>query len=216
MDDFGLYPSFAKRSKEVNRYSVETEETLLRREMRLPSTDEAFGYESVHASQRNMDVGEPAGLVGRHNTASVGLTHEMLPRPSQLMVRRRRDQISHRHAANVLQHIGDLRTRQRHINDLKGDRWWGATATETRVPQQFKETRNERHLGPTADFLFTGCEQVLDLAPGGNPMMSFVEGTAHRSFSMAPACATVNSGISAGVLRSDYDEMLFENIQLYH
>lgn len=34
---------------------------------------------------------------------------------------------------------------------LKEDRWWGATATETRVPQQFKEIRNEQHLGPTAD-----------------------------------------------------------------
>ncbi|KAI7812599.1 hypothetical protein IRJ41_005229 [Triplophysa rosa] len=154
--------------------------------------------------------------VGRHNAASECLTHEMLPRPSQLMGRRRRDQMFHKHAANVLQHIGDLRTRQRHINELKGDRWWGATATETRVPQQFTEIRNEQHLGPTADFLFTGCEQVLDLAPGGNPMMSFVEGTAHRSFAMAPACGTMNSEISAGVLRSDYDEMVFQNIQLYH
>ncbi|XP_056602390.1 tumor necrosis factor ligand superfamily member 13 isoform X2 [Triplophysa dalaica] len=153
MEDFDPYPPFAKRSKEVNRYSEETEDTLMRSEMHVPSTDDSYGHESVQASQLtlNIDVGVPAGLVGRHDAASECLTHEMLPRPSQLMGRRRRDQIFNKHAANVLQHIGDLQTRQRHINELKEDRWWGATATETRVPQQFKEIRNEQHLGPTAD-----------------------------------------------------------------
>lgn len=65
-------------------------------------------------------------------------------------------------------------------------------------------------------FSFTGCEKVLDLAPGGNPMMSFVEGTAHRSVVMAPDCGTVDSEISAGVVKSECNGTLFQNIQLYH
>lgn len=206
-------------SREVNRYSVESESTLPEEpqwatEVRLPCSE---GFKYFHASLLNMDSNVTAGLVGRHNAANVSLTHEMLPRPSQLMGKRRRDQIFQRHTASVLQHIGDLRTRQRHINALKGDRWWGVTATENKMPQEVKEGRTEQHPGLTADFLFTGCEQVLNLAPGGNPMMSFVEGTAHRSFTMTPACVTANSGSSAEILiRSDYDEMLYQKIDFYH
>nr|XP_055056797.1 uncharacterized protein LOC129441077 isoform X1 [Misgurnus anguillicaudatus] len=212
------FSSFAKESREVNRrYSEESELTLPEEthwatEVRLPCSE---GFESFHASLLNMDTNVTAGMVGRHNAANVSLTHKMLPRPSQLMGKRRRDQIFQRHTASVLQHIGDLRTRQRHINALKGDRWWGAT--ETKVEQEVKEGRTEQHPGLTTDFFFTGCEQVLNLAPGGNPMMSFVEGTAHRSFTMTPACATANSGSSAEILiRRDYDEMLFQKIDFYH
>ncbi len=57
-------------------------------------------------------------------------------------------------------------------------------------------------------FSFTEYEQFHDLAPGGNPMMAFISGTAHRSLLMADdACAAVNSGTSDGILGRNDDEM---------
>lgn len=230
-EDFDLFPPFAKRSKEVNRHREESvlppvqpqyDEPFWRPDVPLPCE------ESFRCDEPFLDPGlyssSPAGMVSRQNRVSAGLTHEKLPHPSQLMGRRKRGQGLQKQAANVLKHIGELRTRQRHINALKGDKWCGATALSS--PEESgspTEARNEQLLGLTAgisfstllmdnpdvtmtkpheaasslthhqQFLFQEYEQFLDLAPGGNPMMTFVAGTAHRSLLMAEdACATVN------------------------
>lgn len=66
-------------------------------------------------------------------------------------------------------------------------------------------------------FLFRGNEQFLDLAPGGNPMMAFVAGTAHRSLLMFDdACATVNPAGSDVFPRSVEKEMLLlRNLEFF-
>lgn len=64
-------------------------------------------------------------------------------------------------------------------------------------------------------YLFRGYEQFLDLAPGGNPMMTFVAGTAHRSLLMADD-AMGNPAGSDVFLRSIDDEMtLLQNLQFF-
>ncbi|XDV19749.1 hypothetical protein PO909_025165 [Leuciscus waleckii] len=160
------------------------------------------------------------------------------------MGRRKRGQGLQEPTANVLKHIRELRMRQRHINALKGDKWWGATAVsgpeESRSPT---EDGNEQLLGLTAGISFStmlldnpdvtmtkpyeaasslthqvsfrGYEQFLDLAPGGNPMMAFVAGTAHQSLLMADD-AMVNPAGSDVFLRGIDDEMkLLQNLQFF-
>ncbi|XP_067296001.1 uncharacterized protein [Pseudorasbora parva] len=252
-EDFDLFPPFAKRSKKVNRLC---EESVLLPEQ--PQYDEPFWRPDVPFSCEESFRCEPfldpglyfsssAGMVSRQNRVSIGLTHEKLPHPSQLIGRRKRGQGLQKQAANVLKHIGELRTRQRHINALKGDKWWGATAMSS--PEDSgspTEAGNEQLLGLTAgvsfstllmdnpdvtmtkpyeassslthhQFLFRGYEQFLDLAPGGNPMMAFVAGTAHRSLLMADdAYASVNPAGSDAFSRDVDEEMsLIQNIQFF-
>ncbi|KAF4113708.1 hypothetical protein G5714_006253 [Onychostoma macrolepis] len=243
-DNFDLFPPFAKRSKEVTRSSEETvlpvqpqhDETFC---TAVPiSCEDLFAYEPFLAS--SLYSSSPVGMVSRHKRVSTSLTHEKLPHPSQLMCRMRRYHRLQKHTPTVLQHIGDLRMKQRHINELKGDKWWGATAVprpeDSGDSQKLPEGGDEQILGPAAGvsisamlmdnpdvtmtmpceaapsstllFSFTEYEQFHDLAPGGNPMMAFVSGTAHRSLLMADdACAAVNSGTSDGILGSNDDEM---------
>ncbi|XP_077062843.1 uncharacterized protein LOC143715088 [Siphateles boraxobius] len=251
-EDFDLFPPFAKRSKEVNRHCEESvlpvpvqpqsDEPYWRPDVPLPC-EELFRYEPF------LDPGlystSHAGMVSRHSRLNVGLTHEKLPHPSQLMGRRKREQGLQKPTANVLKHIGELRMRQRHINALKGDKWWGATAVSS--PEESRsstEAGNEQLLGLTAgisfstmlldnpdvtmtkpyeaasslthqQYLFRGYEQFLDLAPGGNPMMAFVAGTAHRSLLMADD-AMVNPVGSDVFLGSIDDEMtLLQNLRFF-
>eukprot|EP00063_Salmo_salar_P009621 XP_013984456.1 PREDICTED: protein INCA1 [Salmo salar] len=105
--------------------------------------------------------------------------------------------------AAVLQHIGDLRRRQSSIDQLKRGSWWGSKprckAEEGRSHRQAEdssmtfsttvEKQDEAmdYLSPTLthpytqqEGLFGGFEQASHLAPGGNPMMSFVLATADR------------------------------------
>ncbi|XP_048045717.1 uncharacterized protein LOC125267799 isoform X2 [Megalobrama amblycephala] len=241
-EDSELFPPYLKRSKEVKRHVEETvlpvppqyAETFCRPDVQLPC-EESFRFEPF------LDPGlhstSPAGMVSRHNRASVGLTHKKLPHPSQLMGGKKRRQGLQKVDANVLKHLGELRMKQRLINALKGDKWLGVTAVsspeESRSPT---EAGNEELLGRTDgdsfsnlmdnpdmtrtkpheaasslthQFLFRGNEQFLDLAPGGNPMMAFVAGTAHRSLLMFDdACATVNPAGSDVFPRSVEEEML--------
>ncbi|KAK7173984.1 hypothetical protein R3I93_003727 [Phoxinus phoxinus] len=239
-----------RRSNEVNRHCEESvlpvpvqpryDEPYWRPDVPVPC-EESFRYEPF------LDPGlystSHAGMVSRDNGMS--LTHEKLPHPSQLMRRRKRSQGLQEPTAKVLKHIGELRMRQRHINALKGDKWWGATAVpspeESRSPT---EAGNEQLLGLTAgisfstmlldspdvtmtkpyeaasslthqQYLFRGYEQLLDLAPGGNPMMAFVAGTAHRSVLMADD-AMVNPAGSDVLFRSIDDEItLLQNLQFF-
>ncbi|XP_043088763.1 uncharacterized protein LOC122335068 [Puntigrus tetrazona] len=220
-DHFDLFPPFAKRSKEVTRSSEEAVlpvqppygETFWK--TAAPVSCEDFTYEPLFSSA--LYSSSPVGIVSRQKRVSSGLTHENLPHPSQLMCRMRRYQRLQKHTPRVLQHIGELRMKQRHINELKGDRWWGATAVprpeDGHGSQKLPEGGDEQLLCPAAGvsigamlmdnpdvavtmpyetassptllFSFTEYEQFRDLAPGGNPMMAFVSGTAHRSLLMA-------------------------------
>lgn len=248
-EDFDLFPPFAKRSREVNRHSDESflseqSQTLWRTEMPL-HCEESFRPELFLAP--DLFSSSEDGTMSRRYGVNIGLTHEKLPHPSKLMVRKR-SQRGHGHAANVLQHIGELRMRQRHINQLKGDKWWGATAVfgpeEIGGPQEIKEQRLEQLLGlsadvslneilednpdssrtkpyeapysPTHQFSFPGYEQFLELAPGGNPMMAFVAGTAHRSLLTADDAAGFSGG-SDGILRSndDNDKISLSNLEFF-
>ncbi|XP_026115805.1 uncharacterized protein LOC113094299 [Carassius auratus] len=240
-DDFDLFPPFAKRSKEVTRSNEESvlpvqpqyDETSWKTAVPI-SCEDLFTYEPFLASA--LYSSSPFGMVNRHKRVSTSLTHENLPHPSQLMCRMRRYHRRQKHTPSVLQHIGELRMKQRHINELKGEKWWGATA----VPRpedssgSLPEGGDEQLIGPAAGvsfsamlmdnpdvtmtmpyeavpsptLLFSEYEQFHDLAPGGNPMMSFVSGTAHRSLLMADnVCATVNSGTSDRILGSNDDMM---------
>ncbi|XP_016099950.1 uncharacterized protein [Sinocyclocheilus grahami] len=175
------------------------------------SCEDLFTYEPFLASA--LYSSSPVGMVSRHKRVS-SLTHENLPHPSQLMSRMRRYHRLQKHTPSVLQHIGELRMKQRHINELKGDKWWGATAVPRPEDSSGSpEGGDEQLLDPAAGVSFsamlmdnpdvtmtmpyeaapspnllcsfTEYEQFHDLAPGGNPMMAFVSGTAHRSLLMA-------------------------------
>ncbi|XP_056103259.1 uncharacterized protein LOC130082436 [Rhinichthys klamathensis goyatoka] len=241
------------RSKEVNRHREESvlhvpvqpqyDEPHWRLDVPLPWEEESFRYEPF------LDPGlystSHAGMASRRKGLNVGLTHENLPHPSQLMGKRKRDQGLQKPTANVLKHLRELRMRQRHINALKEDKWWGATGVsspeESRSPT---EAGSEQLFGLTAgisfstmlldnpdltmtkpyeaasslthqEYLFRGYEQFLDLAPGGNPMMAFVAGTAHKSLLVADD-AMVNPAGSDVFLRTIDDEMaLLQNIQFF-
>ncbi|XP_055791406.1 tumor necrosis factor ligand superfamily member 13 isoform X2 [Salvelinus fontinalis] len=105
--------------------------------------------------------------------------------------------------AAVLQHIGDLRRRQSSIDQLKQGSWWGSKprckAEEGHSQRQAedssmtisitveKQDEATDYLSPTLTRPYTqqegllgGFEQASHLAPGGNPMMSFVLATADR------------------------------------
>ncbi|XP_016407781.1 uncharacterized protein LOC107740025 [Sinocyclocheilus rhinocerous] len=220
-DDFDLFPPFAKRSKEVTRSNEETVlpvqpqygETFWKTAVPI-SCEDLFTYEPFLASA--LYSSSPVGMVSRHKRVS-SLTHENLPHPSQLMSRMRRYHRLQKHTPSVLQHIGELRMKQRHINELKGDKWWGATAVPRLEDSSGSpEGGDEQLLSPAAGVSFsamlmdnpdvtmtmpyeaapsptllcsfTEYEQFHDLAPGGNPMMAFVSGTAHRSLLMADNC----------------------------
>ncbi|XP_062341649.1 uncharacterized protein LOC134039659 isoform X2 [Osmerus eperlanus] len=108
--------------------------------------------------------------------------------------------------AAVLQHIGDLHRRQGSIDRLKRERWWGKAGLPSHAegPEDSDSPGAEAPQGPTMSFsedktedgatvsvipehttfrpesLFGGFEEAPHLAPGGNPMMSFVLATADR------------------------------------
>ncbi|KAK2911351.1 hypothetical protein Q8A67_003484 [Cirrhinus molitorella] len=232
------FPPFAKRSKEVTRYTEQNvlpvqpqyDQTFWGTDVPLPC-EESFTFDQFLASALYFT---PTGLVSSHRRASTGLTHEKLPHPSQLMGRKWKDHRLQKHTPKVLEHLGELRTKQRYINELKGDRWRGASAVASSGSEELPEAGDEQLFGPAAGvsisaetmakpyeaastptpkLSFTGDEQFPDLTPVGNPMMAFVSGTAHRSLLMADEVmadefsAAVNSGTSDGILRSNEDQM---------
>ncbi|KAF7688434.1 protein INCA1-like [Silurus meridionalis] len=119
-----------------------------------------------------------------------------------------RGDTAQRQAAAVMQHIGDLRRKQSAIEEMKKEKWWGSTLHNTPenscsvdvgnlTPPETQWSLNlspshtdtqytapsRTHLNPSSvtPQVFGGYKEIMDLAPGGNPMMSFVvTGTAHR------------------------------------
>ncbi|XP_026990454.2 uncharacterized protein LOC113635328 isoform X1 [Tachysurus fulvidraco] len=111
-----------------------------------------------------------------------------------------------RQAAAVTQHIEELRRKQSAIEQMKEDKQWGSmpgyssenscpydvgtlTSPETLWSSDRSLTHSHytspspTHLntGTVKPQVFGGCKEMMDLVPGGNPMMSFVvTGTAHR------------------------------------
>ncbi|XP_076867670.1 uncharacterized protein LOC143518786 isoform X2 [Brachyhypopomus gauderio] len=146
-------------------------------------------------------------VCGRKGERRAGYHLEKLPSPTELMGRRRRKRggrtqrgdMTQRQTA-VTQHIGDLRRKQSFINQMKGEKWWGSAAVcrpeRSFFPEEGQLTQagfaipspslHALHGPPACTNLFSpepnaGCKEMLDLAPGGNPMMSFVMmGTAYR------------------------------------
>ncbi|TRY88267.1 hypothetical protein DNTS_032459, partial [Danionella cerebrum] len=163
------------------------------------------------------------------NGMTLGLTHEKLPHPSKLMGKKRKVRSGQTHTARVLKHIEELRIQQRHINELKGDKWWGATSMpgpeDIRGPQESIEKEKEQLCGlpsevsfremlvESSDLSFTGYEHFLDLAPRGSPSMALLAGTAHRSVFMAESVARNSAD---GMMRSHEEEMtLLQNIEFF-
>lgn len=117
-----------------------------------------------------------------------------------------RGDAAQRQAAAVTQHIGDLRRKQSAVDQMKTEKWWGSTLgyppenscsldvinlTPPETPWRLDPSHTHaQYSAPSPTHLntgtinpqvFGGCEEMMDLAPGGNPMMSFVvTGTAHR------------------------------------
>ncbi|KAI1902819.1 hypothetical protein AGOR_G00020040 [Albula goreensis] len=135
-----------------------------------------------------------------------GLRPKSLPTPSELIGRRRMsgrrggraqtgDVVPQRVAA-VLQHITDLKKRQSAIDQLKTDRHWGfmvdgSVEGKGVAGPNSAETSSTTEESPSTDpapnlavcdqqTVIGGCNNVQNLAPGENPMMSFVMATADR------------------------------------
>ncbi|XP_062845066.1 protein INCA1-like [Trichomycterus rosablanca] len=144
-------------------------------------------------------------------TKRSNLCLENLPTPSQLMSRKRKGgrrlkgDAAERQVTAVTQHIGELRRKQSIIDQMKKEKWWGSTfsfSPETScypVAEELTDTEDlnppgtplsPRYAAPSPAHLNIGTlvpkafgdfRSLLDLAPGGNPMMSFVvTGTADR------------------------------------
>ncbi|KAM9440385.1 uncharacterized protein Hap1MRO34_025621 [Clarias gariepinus] len=181
----GHFLSFAKRSREVHRHSAVTE---------------CHPAQSHHHFSSLSQYGEEFWEKLLRNPRDLSV--DTLPSPAQLMGRRKKGGgRMHRGdaAAAFTQHIGDLRKKQSAIEEMKKERWWDPSPSyppESSCSfevenQTFPETLwsldpcdpNPTHLntGTVTPQMFGGYEEVIDLAPGGNPMMSFVvTGTAHR------------------------------------
>ncbi|KAJ8275472.1 hypothetical protein COCON_G00072240 [Conger conger] len=137
-----------------------------------------------------------------------GVCKDSLPTPSELIRRRRvrggrvggaqRGDVMQQGMATVLQHISDLKRRQSSIDQLKTERCWGFMAgrgaEEVGGARPADLLLGQRPPDPrtgTASFttnlplqnqqIFGGGSDVMpSLAPGENPMMSFVMATANR------------------------------------
>ncbi|KAG7314948.1 hypothetical protein KOW79_022251 [Hemibagrus wyckioides] len=141
---------------------------------------------------------EPAEMVwtGLRGGRNENLSVDTLPSPAQLMGRRKKRGRAQRgdaaqiQAAAVTQHIGELRRKQSAIEQMKKEKWWGSTLGYTSenscsfdVGSSPETLWSPTHLNTSTDYpqVFGGCKEMMDLAPGGNPMMSFaVAGTARR------------------------------------
>ncbi|XP_060719735.1 uncharacterized protein LOC132841398 [Tachysurus vachellii] len=154
---------------------------------------------------------EPAEMVwtGVRGVKNKNLSVNTLPSPAQLMGRRKKGRgrvmggdAAQRQAAAVTQHIEELRRKQSAIEQMKEDKQWGSmldynsenscsydVGTLT-SPETLWSSDLSHYTSPSPTHLntvtvkpqvFGGCKEMMDLIPGGNPMMSFVvTGTAHR------------------------------------
>ncbi|KAL6464039.1 hypothetical protein MHYP_G00284300 [Metynnis hypsauchen] len=186
--------SFATRSRAVHRHWESSS-----RPPALSQYDDAFWHkvlqnpseETFSCDPLNELFAAPAELVCGH-TGSGCL--EKLPSPATLMrkKRKKRGGDAERHTPAVKQHIRELRKKQSIIDELMGEKRWGSSVSwrseggcERAEEEQDVIPLDDHHHSLLTDSpisrenVFSGYQQLLDLAPGGNPMMSFA-GTAHR------------------------------------
>ncbi|KAK3527424.1 hypothetical protein QTP86_022644 [Hemibagrus guttatus] len=183
-------------SSSPSQYGEEFWEKILR----YPS-GKAARYDPWCGEPLTLSSREPAEMVwtGLSGGRNENLSVDTLPSPAQLMGRRKkgggrvqRGDTAQRQAAAVTQHIGELRRKQNAIEQMKKEKWWGSTLGYTSENScsfdvghlSSPETLwSPTHLNTSTDYpqVFGGCKEMMDLAPGGNPMMSFaVAGTARR------------------------------------
>ncbi|KAG9281567.1 hypothetical protein AMEX_G92 [Astyanax mexicanus] len=201
--EYGPFPLFAKRSVEVHRQFerecpdpalslLDDNDAFWDKILQTPS-DESLGYE---AEAVNMFSTTPVELVCGHVGSSC---LETLPSPAHLMGKKRkkrgggeRRDSADRQSSAVTQHIIQLRRKQSYIDSLKGEKWWSSSVWRAEPEWAGPDGEQAESEGEThphlPDHPFSQereygeyGEQILDVAPGGNPMMSFVTGgTAYR------------------------------------
>ncbi|KAL7837939.1 hypothetical protein AOLI_G00263430 [Acnodon oligacanthus] len=186
--------SFVTRSRAVHRHRESSSGPPA-----LSRYDDAFWHkvlqspseESFSCDPLNELFTAPAELVCGHTGSSC---LEKLPSPATLMrkKRKKRGGDEERHTPAVKQHIRELRKKQSIIDELMGEKRWGSSVSwrseglcERAEGEQDIIPQDDHHHSLLTDSpvsrenVFSGYQQLLDLAPGGNPMTSFA-GTAHR------------------------------------